>query len=201
MSTYITPDSGQLVINSIKDLDLNNISTDDAALYLLGGQYLEGNLYVGGTLVVNGDVITLGNAGGSLTLNANVSSDILPSTTNTYNVGSNVERWNTVFSNSVVTEKLSITTAPSEIISEVDVNVSVNHITSSTNNAVTLPDGTEGQVLTVVVTQTPAASVVITPDTPLGYSTLTLVNPGDSVTLLSTDGKWAVLSNFRASVS
>ena len=64
-----------------------------------------------------------------------------------------------------------------------------------------MPDGTEGQVLTVVVTQAPAASVVITPDTPLGYSTLTLVNPGDSVTLLSTDGKWAVLSNFRASVS
>lgn len=201
MSTYITPDSGQLVINSNSDLDLNNISSDDSALHLLGGQYIEGNLYVAGTLVVNGDVITLGNAGGSLTFNANVSSNILPSSTETFDIGSSLEKWNSIFSANTVTEKLQITTSPASINSTVDISVSVNHVDLSTNNAVTLADGDNGQLLTIVATETPALAVNITPDNATGYSYITLTNEGDSVTLLFTAGSWAVLSIFRASVS
>lgn len=201
MSTYIAPDSGRLVVKSINDLDLNNISSDDAALSVQGGQYVEGNLYVGGTLVVNGDVVTLGNAGGSVTFNANVSSDILPSTTETYNIGSNTEKWNSVFSVSVQTEKLTVTSSPAVTGVTVDVSKSVTYVDSSTPGAVNLPDGVTGQTLTIVAVETPAVPVTVTPLNALGYTGITLTNIGDSVSLIFASGSWAIKSTFRASVS
>ena len=201
MSSYITPDNGKLVIKSDNDLDLSNISSDDAALHLLGGQYLEGNLYVGGTLVVNGDVVTLGNAGGSLTFNANVSSDILPSDPNTYNIGSDLKKWSTIFSVNVQTEKLQLGYEPAVVVSEVNVTTSVNHINTGTSPSVTMANGTSGQLLTIVVVETPPSAVVVTPANTLGYTDITLTNAGDSVTMLYTDNKWSISSIFRASVS
>jgi hypothetical protein len=200
MSTYISPDSGHLVVKSVNDLDLNNISSDDAALFVQGGQYLEGNLYVGGTLVVNGDVITLGNAGGSLTFNANVSSDILPSTTETYNIGSDLEKWNSVFAKTLQTEKLQITTSSAVVAATVDVSTSVNHIDATTPVSASLANGDEGQVLSIIVVKTPAAAVAVTPASPLGFSSIILTNSGDSVTMIFTGGSWAIVSLFRASV-
>ena len=93
MSTVIKPQGGRLVVKSINDLDLNLLSNADAALYVQGGQYIDGHLYVGGTLIANGDVITLGNANGSLALNANISSDVIPSTTKLYDLGSSTNVW------------------------------------------------------------------------------------------------------------
>lgn len=201
MSSYITPDNGKLVVRSDRDLDLSNISSDDAALHLLGGQYLEGNLYVGGTLVVNGDVVTLGNAGGSLTFNANISSDILPNITDTYNIGSNLEKWNSVFSVSVQTEKLITGSNPTVSTTAINLSNSVTHIDSSTSPSISLADGTSGQTLTVIAVETPTLPVTMTPDNALGYTSITLTNVGDSATMIFTAGKWAISSIFRASVS
>lgn len=200
MPTYITPDSGRLIVKSIKDLDLNNILSDDAALLIQGGQYIEGNLYVGGTLVVNGDVVTLGNAGGSLTFNANVSSDILPSTTETYNIGSNLEKWNSVFTKNLQSEKFQISSNPAVVSAIVDITTSVNHVNATTPVAVSLADGNEGQILSIVVVETPPLAVVLTPANPLGFSSIIMTNSGDSVTMMFTNGSWAIVSLFRSSV-
>ena len=80
MSSHINPDAGHLIIESTNDLDLNESQVNmpaGASLYNKGGLYNAGHLYTQGTLVVNGDIISLGNTGGSLTLNSNISRVIL----------------------------------------------------------------------------------------------------------------------------
>ena len=99
MSSHINPDAGRLIIESTQNLDLTASQANmpaGASLYNKGGFFNSGHLYVQGTLVVNGDIITLGNSGGSLTLNSNISSDVLPDTTSgiQYNIGSTAKPWN-----------------------------------------------------------------------------------------------------------
>lgn len=201
----ITTDDGDinltdtLRLDSTNDVDLNNIPATyqdaDAALNIQGGAWIGGNLYTAGTFVANGDIVTLGNAGGSLTLNGNVSSDILPSTTNTYNVGSASNQWASVNTSTIVVES-----NPQEITSATHTETSsVCHIGSSTPASVILNDGVEGQLLHIVCVV--ANSVQISPSNALGFTSATFTNAGDSVTVLFTGGKWAVTSNFRASIS
>lgn len=201
MPTYINPDNGRLVIKSNNDIDLNEINSTDSALHLMGGQYTEGNLYVSGTLVVNGDVVTLGNAGGSLTFNANISSDILPNTTAQFDIGSETLKWNKIFSKEVSIDNLILSPSPQEITSTIDLEQSVCHITDNTPNSITLNNGQEGQMLTLVATSTPAQPVAITPDNANGYSNILLTNSGDTATIVYTSGSWNVISLFRASVN
>lgn len=201
MPTYINPDNGRLVIKSNNDIDLNDINSTDSALHLMGGQYTEGNLYVSGTLVVNGDVVTLGNAGGSLTFNANISSDILPNTTAQFDIGSETLKWNKIFSKEVSIDNLILSPSPQEITSTIDLEQSVCHITDNTPNSITLNNGQEGQMLTLVVTSTPAQPVAITPNNANGYSNILLTNAGDTATIVYTSGSWNVISLFRSSVN
>jgi hypothetical protein len=201
MSSIITPDSGHLVIKSSNDLDLNNLSSDDAALYVEGGGYIDGNLYIGGTLVANGDIITLGNTGGSLTLNSNISSDLLPSITKTYDIGDASHRWYNVYATKLHAYSVRLAPNPPDVTTVVDITQAITHITSATSAAVALQDGDQGQVLSFIVTEAPVSSVILTPANPMGYANIVLTNVGDSATLVFTSGAWAITSVFRASVN
>lgn len=195
--TITSPDSVR--IDNISDVDLNNIPATyedaDAALNIQGGAWIGGNLYTAGTFVANGDIVTLGNAGGSLTLNGNVSSDILPSATNTYNIGSSSNQWATVNTSAIVVES-----NPQEITTAIHTETSsVCHIGTSTPATVTLNDGNDGQLLHIICVE--SNSVQVSPINGLGFTTATFTNAGDSVTMLFTAGQWAITSNFRTSIS
>jgi hypothetical protein len=189
----------KLGIDSADDIDLENPLIEDAALGVIGGGFLGGNLYVGGTLLANGDVITLGNSGGSLTLNSNVSSDILPSNTLTYNIGSETNQWLTLNVKNVNLSALNYTSTSD--LTEVSLETTISYITATTSSELDLADGEPGNTKTIVVTETPALPVTVTPTTALGFSTITLTNAGDSISLLYTSNGWAVTSSFRATVS
>lgn len=201
MPTYINPDNGRLVIKSSNDINLNDINANDSALHVTGGQYTGGNLYVAGTLVVNGDVVTLGNAGGSLTFNANISSDVLPNTTDQFDIGSDILKWNNVFAKTVNADKIVLTANPSEVTTVIYPEDSVYHITTNTQANIALSDGQEGQMVSVVVTDTPALPVTLTPDNSNGFTNIVLTNSGDTVSMLYTNGSWSITSVFRSSVS
>jgi hypothetical protein len=194
MATYINPDNGSLIIKSVKDLDLSDIQQDDAAFAVLGGQWIGGNLYVGGTFVANGDIVTLGNSGGVLTFNTNISSDVLPATTKTYNLGSNTEFWKSAYVESIIldTSDAATTVANAE--------TALSKITSSTSTTVTLAAGTEGQQKTLTVVDTLASAVFLTPSSARGFTSISFTNAGDSVTLVFINGSWNIVSVFRASV-
>lgn len=198
MPTYINPDSGRYVINSSLNFsDLNNIVHTESALDVRGGAFVNNDLYVGGTLVVNGDIISLGNAGGTLSLNSNISSDILPSQTNTYDIGNSNYEWKSTFTNNLHLSQTPVV----EIIQNFSIESTVSFITSSTQSASILPDGANGQIKIIVTTQTPSTPVTLTPTNANGFSTISFTNAGDSATMLFTNGAWNIVSNFRASVS
>lgn len=199
-----------LTLTSVNDIDLNDIPswtevsdpTDPgyapAAFAMQGGMWIGGNQYIGGTLVANGDVITLGNAGGSLTLNANISSDVLPSTDGAFDIGSDAKEWANVYAQNLhlnATSEDIVTTGP------ISATTSVSLMDGSTSNAVSLPDGSNGQIKIIVQNANPASVVVLTPDTPLGFTSITFSNAGETATLMYTNSGWAVLSNHRSTIT
>ena len=74
---------------------------------------------------------------------------------------------------------------------------------TATGNALTLANGTAGQIKTVVyVAEAAGADTgVLTPTTRLGYSTITFTNVGDSVTLQYFTQGWAVIGVRGATVA
>ena len=189
--------AGKLSIDDTSDIDLNTPTYGDGALNIAGGGYFGGNLYVGGTLVANGDVITLGNGGGSLTLNANISSDILPSTTDTYNVGSTSAEWNYGFFRNIVldSDEETVNTSVSTI-------QGVSYIDGSTSSTVTLGNGEyTGQIKVIVaVVDVSSSPVQVTPDNLLGFTSIIFNAVGQTVTLMYTYEGWVILSNRGASL-
>tara|TARA_B100000035_G_C20916434_1_gene516458 strand:+ start:90 stop:758 length:669 start_codon:yes stop_codon:yes gene_type:complete len=193
---------GKLTIDNADDVDLNNLpanhSEADAALNVQGGAVVGGNLYTAGTFVADGDIVTLGSSGGSLSLNANINSDVLPSTTDTFDLGSPASSWNElhvdkIFLNSFVTSS----TATASTTKSVDV------IDASTPAAMSLANGTEGQVKMFVSTSAPGAPVVVTPATANGFTSVTFTTAGESCTLLYVDATagWSIIAVHRASVT
>jgi len=192
--------NNKLAISDTGDIDLNSPALGQGALDVVGGGFIGGHLYVGGTLVANGDVITLGNSGGSLTLSSNISSDLKPSTTATYDIGSDSLLWNKVYTKTLVLDT-SPTSVGSTPASPIPINSSLSYIDATTASTVTLSDGEVGQTLTIVATGNPAISVVVTPDTPNGYATFTMSATGDSISLIFTSAGWSITSAFRTTIT
>jgi len=196
MSSHINPDSGTLVIESTNVLDVTAadllLASETSALYVKGGAGISDNLYVGGTLVVNGNVISLGNAGGSLTLNANVNSNVVPNTDSgiQYDLGTNSSPWDIAFLQKVVSVKTSATNSVSLSTS------GTVYLNASTSTALTLADGIEGERKILVVTDTPSSTIVVTPDTFLNGTDISFVTIGQCAEFIFTESGWAILSLY-----
>lgn len=184
-------------ITDTTDVDLESPNDSDSALEVMGGGKINGNLYIGGTLLVNGDVITLGNTGGEITFNSNIASDILPTTTLTYDIGSQSTSWKNVYCDDVIKSHATATT-------EVDTG-SIVYLDGNSIENYTMADATVvGTTKTILVKEaiaTTSGSIVVTPTNTLGFTSFTFSNIGDSITLLYTDSGWAITSLFRTSVN
>ena len=76
----------------------------------------------------------------------------------------------------------------------VDVTNMVTSLTSTGSaQALTLADGTAGQLKTVVHT-VDGGSAVLTPTTKIGFSTITFTGVGESATLVYTAAGWAIVA-------
>lgn len=218
MASVINPDNSKYIINgdvevggdinltdtlridNINNIDLENLPASyndaDAALNVAGGAYIDKNLYVGGTFVANGDVVTLGNTGGSLVFSSGINSNIIPGANNTFNLGSQTNQWNNIH-----TKTLTLESQPSIINSTPwNNNASINYIDSTTPTPVVVSSGSNGEIKTLVCTETPAGSIVINPDNSLGFDNLIFDEAGQSVTMLFTNDHWVILSYYRTSV-
>lgn len=196
MSTHIKPDNNRFVIESnLNFSDLNNIDVNnpDSALNVRGGAFINNDLFVNGTLVVNGDVISLGNTGGTLTLNSNISSNVEPSSSDTYSLGSTTNYWSSLYANTINLSQSATTDFTS--------NNTVIEINSTTTPTIALPDATHGDIKIIITNETPTAPVLVTPDNATGFANITFTNEGDSATMIFANSAWHILSNFRASVS
>jgi hypothetical protein len=64
--------------------------------------------------------------------------------------------------------------------------------TTGAAQALTLADGTAGQVK-VIVHAVDGGSAVLTPTTKIGFTTITFTNVGDAATLVYTAAGWAII--------
>ncbi len=80
------------------------------------------------------------------------------------------------------------------IAANVTTAITVVNATSATE-AVTLADGSDGQIKTIINISTAGTNnVVITPTNLRGYTTITLNAPGETVTLLFKNSKWNIIA-------
>jgi len=67
-------------------------------------------------------------------------------------------------------------------------------------NALTLAAGSDGQIK-IISMKTDGGDGTLTVTNPIGYTTITFNDIGDTVTLFYKDSKWRVLSNFGCTIA
>ncbi len=210
MSSHINPDAGRLIIESTQNLDLTASQANmpaGASLYNKGGLFNAGHLYVQGTLVVNGDIITLGNSGGSLTLNSNISSDVLPDTISgiNYSIGSSTKPWKAGYferlvagSDSALSKFTATTNLPSKSTIMLNANTDTSLVLGSAG-------AIHGERRTLTVIQALPSPIIVTPQSALGFTSISFSALGDTAELIWTSTNnhngWSILSIFRANVT
>lgn len=75
--------------------------------------------------------------------------------------------------------------------------------TTATGNALTLANGTNGQIKTIVYVAENAGgdTAILTPTTALGFSTITFTTPGNTATLQYTAAGWVIIAVRNATVA
>jgi hypothetical protein len=81
-----------------------------------------------------------------------------------------------------------------------NVTSAITNITTTGSATISLADGVQGQIKHFVMI-TDAGDAVLTPLNRLGFSQITFNDVGDTVTLMFTNNKWAVMSFYGAVVS
>jgi hypothetical protein len=128
--------------NTVSSTNTNgaiNITADGSGVINLNNNTLiNGNLHVTGNITLDGAVnngnIELGNqTTDTITFTGEVNSDILPSATNTYNLGSNALKWNNIYAQSV-----NATTFNANTLTAYNLNTSGLNINGNTISAISV---------------------------------------------------------------
>jgi len=112
VNTLDTFTGSTLNIDSTADLQIDSTasatSNTTGALRVYGGISTQENLYVGGnavitgTMTANGGTITLGDAAtDNVAIEGDLTSNIIPNTHNTYDLGSSAQKWRDTYSSGV----------------------------------------------------------------------------------------------------
>ena len=100
--TLIQQDNVRLSGNTIESTSgALNLDADNGQINLLDNVNISGNLDVTGNVTIGGNITIGDQTTDTLSIVAAVASDIIPQTTNTYNLGSAAKNWNTVFSSTI----------------------------------------------------------------------------------------------------
>jgi len=135
------------------NVDINVSPSGTGSVNLNSNTLINGDLHVTGNITADagsGGNITLGNQStDTVTFDAEVNSDILPSATNTYNLGSNSLQWNNIHVGTVNTNTLNATTILTSDVKTTNLDISGNTISTYTDNTdINLtPNGTGSVVL------------------------------------------------------
>ena len=166
--TKLQIDDLQITNNTISTTVLNRQieikPNGTGTVELVAPTNITGNLYVSGNITATGDVtiggnITIGDTtSDTVSINASIQSDLIPKTTNLYNLGSSDYKWKALYTTNLHTNNINLTsinigniTLQSNTISTsgnmylngtngvnlANFNITDNTITNTSNNAVT----------------------------------------------------------------
>jgi hypothetical protein len=100
--TLIQQDNVKLSGNTIESTSgALNLDADNGQINLLDNVIITGDLAVTGDVSIGGNITIGDQTTDTLSIVAAITSDIIPQTTNTYNLGSAAKNWNTVYSSTI----------------------------------------------------------------------------------------------------
>jgi hypothetical protein len=100
--SYIQQDNVKLSGNTIESTTgALNLDADNGQINLLDNVSITGDLDVTGDVSIGGNITIGDQTTDTLSIVAAITSDIIPQTTNTYNLGSAAKNWNTVYSSTI----------------------------------------------------------------------------------------------------
>lgn len=146
---------------------------------------------------INGVSIGATTAGQGIFLNV-FANNVTPNLAATYDLGSDSVRWQAGYFKSVNTDQLRLANKQTITVSGA-INLTKSYVEFDTTAgaiAASLANGSEGQIVTLILKVDGGSDVTITPTTPLGYASITLDDAGDSVTLLYTSAGWAAIAEI-----
>ena len=141
--------STNVIASTGTNTNINVSPTGTGAVNLNANTLVNGNLHATGVITADGN-ITLGTStSNTITFTGEVNSNIWPSATNTYNLGSASLYWNNIYVNTVNATNYNVSTINATTITTSNLSISGNTISSiSTNSNINLtPNGTGSVVL------------------------------------------------------
>jgi hypothetical protein len=133
--------STNIIQNIVTNNDINITSTGKNVLN--SNTLVTGNLEVVGNITFDGNVTLGNNSNDTVTFEAEVNSDIKPSSTLTYDLGSNTLYWSTIYTNFATPNLVNIDSFYSNDITFGSLGFANNSITTSNNQDLNLvPNGT-----------------------------------------------------------
>jgi hypothetical protein len=126
--------------------DSANLTFDGTKLTVTGNQQITGNLQVDGNITLGGNITIGDNVVDTVTVNADFTSDLIPKTDNTYNIGSTTYRWKKLWANTLdisgVSTLTGAVTASDTLSVAGDFKVNTNKFTVQASSGNTLVAGT-----------------------------------------------------------
>jgi hypothetical protein len=116
---------------------INIVANGTGAINLNSDVLVTGNLHATGTITADGNIQLGDMPTDTITFAGEVSSNILPATTNTYTLGSNLLRWKNVYSQNVNTTNINAATGNVTSFSTTgtpSITISGNTISANTSN-------------------------------------------------------------------
>jgi hypothetical protein len=104
------------------------------AINLNSNVLITGSLHATGTITADGNIQLGDQPTDTISFTGEVNSNILPATTNTYNLGSTSLRWKTIYAQTATVTNFTVTTLTTPSISTPNLTISGNSITATTSN-------------------------------------------------------------------
>jgi len=104
ISTNVSNSNLELVANGTGTIELLSDTNITGNLYVTGNINADGNVTIGGNITI-GDELT-----DNIVINASIQSDLIPETTETFDLGSESFRWRTVYTKEIYADLLDVPT-------------------------------------------------------------------------------------------
>ena len=125
--------TGSTISSTGTNTNINITPTGTGTTIINSNTLIKGNLHATGSITADGNISLGDQTTDTITFTGEVNSNIIPSATNTYNLGSNALQWNSLYANTLnVSNALTLPTLNATTINVGSLVLSGNTITTAT---------------------------------------------------------------------